>query len=103
MENCTKFDWLPARNDFVRGLDERAVLKHVRKVAYSIRYCRENATPVGRNGLAVPIKSGFRGVFRLPPVYRTPTIPSTMSYTLYRLLSSAGVRSSGRQWTHGGV
>jgi len=103
MKNCTESDWLTVRNDFVRGLDEQVVLKHVRKVAYGVRNCRENATPVGRNGLAVPIKSGFRGVFRLPPVYRTPTIPSTMSYTLYRLLSSAGVRSSGRQWTHRGV
>ena len=103
MKNCTESDWLTVRNDFVRGLDEQVVLKHVRKVAYGVRNCRENATPVGRNGLAVPIKSGFRGIFRLPPVYRTSTIPSAMSYTLYRLQSPASVGFSWLLWTPGGV
>jgi hypothetical protein len=103
MENHTESDWFTTWHNFVIGLLKQAVFKHVRKVVYVIRYCRENATPRGENGIAAHIKSGFRGIFRLPPVYRTSTIPSTMSYTLYRLLSSASLLFSRMRWTHGGV
>ena len=103
MGNCVESDWLGTWHNFVIELLKQAVFKHVRKVVYVIRCCRENATPRGRNGLAVLIESGFRGIFCLRPVYRTSTIQSAMSYTLYRLLSSASVRSSWPRWTLGGV
>lgn len=103
MENHTESDWLTTWYNFVIGLLKQAVFKHVRKVVYVIRYCRKKVAARGQNVTAAPVRNVSRGVSCLQSVYRTSTIPSAMSYTLYRLQSPASVGFSWLLWTPGGV